>query len=82
VSRRSSAPENPLTISRSRASSSSRSVCCWVRAGTFSATTARARCRALFTEARDVRIIAAISAAEKPRTSNSSSAARWLPGRC
>ena len=51
-------------------------------AGTFSATIRRARCRALFTDAVEVSIVVAISAAEKPRTSNSSSAARWLPGRC
>jgi hypothetical protein len=48
--------------------------------GTFSATIARASCRALFTDAREVFIMVAISAAEKPRTSKSSSAARWLPG--
>jgi hypothetical protein len=46
------------------------------RKGTFWAMIARARCRALFTDAVDVSIMLAISAAEKPRTSKSSSAAR------
>jgi hypothetical protein len=52
------------------------------RDGTFSATIRRARCSALFTDAVEVSIVLAISAAENPRTSKSSSAARWLPGRC
>ena len=38
--------------------------------------------RAEFTDVVEVSIMAAISAAEKQRTSKSSSAARWLPGRC
>jgi hypothetical protein len=38
----------------------------------------RARARAEFTDVVEVAIMVAISAAEKPRTSNSSNAARWL----
>jgi hypothetical protein len=59
-----------------------RRVCCWLTAGPHLAMILRALASAEFTEVVDVPIIAAISAAEKPSTSNSSGAARWLPGRC
>ena len=55
---------------------------CWLGPVTLAASVARARCTALFTDAVVVTIIVATSAAENPRTSMSSSAARWLPGRC
>ncbi|GAA0659889.1 hypothetical protein GCM10010193_08420 [Kitasatospora atroaurantiaca] len=76
ASPRSNAEENAVTVSRRRASPIFRSVCCWLGDGTFSATSLRARARAEFTDVVEVSIMAAISAAEKPRTSNSSSAAR------
>lgn len=50
--------------------------------GAIAAMVRRARARAEFTDVVLVTMISAISAAEKPRTSKSRSAARWLPGRC
>ena len=47
------------TRSRSPSSPSARKFACWVRSGTRSATAARARCRALFTEATLVESISA-----------------------
>ena len=69
------------TRSRERASPSARSVACCERAGRSRSSFARARCRALFTEATEVPRISAVSRALKPSTSHRSSAARWLGGR-
>lgn len=76
ASPRSRAPANAATVSRTRASPIFRSVCCWLRAGTRSATSRRARASAELTEVVDVFMVVAISAAENPSTSKSTSAAR------
>ena len=51
-------------------------------AGSRVSSVARARCRALLTEASLVSSISATSAARKPSTSRSTSTARWRGGRC
>ena len=70
------------TRSLVRASPSVRRADCWLLAGPRAAIVTRARCRALVTDAADVPSWPAISAAEKPATSRSSSTARCSGGRC